>query len=245
MPSPPRQQRQSISNKFRAEPFVNQFAAAAHSGDVTHIGPVRVSEGLDGGDRESAMAMANDEDELYDGSQSQSQSRIRDPHRRVSLANSSFSHAHGAGPPSISDIQRASIASSASTSSSITRRSSYDPNEPGILEKIHTGQGKSKRKPIAVQQWTMMNTFKIRPAAGVEVVPPIPLSVAPDRPLPISHSPVEDEANLVFVAERAIQHSPPVPRAIPIVIPPTTLQPPSIPAPAPRSPRKRPRYVCI
>lgn len=240
MPSPPTQ---STSNKFRAEPFVNQFAfaGAAHSGDVGE--PEPEPEPSDGGAREAAItarAVYSDEYEV----DSQSRIRKRDPSRRISLANG-----NSVGPPSISDIQRASIASSASTNSSSARRSSYDPNEPGILEKIHTGQGKSKRNPIAVQQWTMMNTFKIRPATTEQVGPPIPLSVAPDRPVPSTDalSPVEDEVNLVFVAEggsvNPIQHSPPIPRPVPIVVPPTTLLPPSTPAPAPRFQRKRPRYV--
>jgi hypothetical protein len=252
MPSPPTQQRQSTSNKFRAQPFVNHFADVA-------VGPV--GEPSDGGERlrqgplPMMMSGFEEEDEEHNvdvdvdvGNMLQ----IRELSRRVSLstgsgtARNSFSHV---GPPSISDIQRASIASSASASTiSSARRSSYDPNEPGVLEKIHTGQGKSKRKPIAVQQWTMMNTFKIRPVATEAPPIPIPLSVAPDRPLPSSsaQSPVEDEAFVVFVADPSsalpIHHSPPVPRAVPIVIPPSTLQPPSIP---PRSPRKRPRYVFI
>jgi hypothetical protein len=179
------------------------------------------------------------------------------PQRRLSAAPPSNGTPLVQAPISLSDLKRASITSTSSTASS-ARRSSFDPSESGGLgglEKMHTGPGKSKKKPIPVQQWGMMNTFKIRPPTATEAVTaPVPVvappSIPPNQPLPgppqsqSQESPMEEDNSFVFVPEggsaHAVAQSPPVARAVPIVVPPTTLTPQSA---IPKAPRKRQKCV--
>ncbi|CAG7854150.1 SubName: Full=Uncharacterized protein {ECO:0000313/EMBL:CCA68931.1} [Serendipita indica DSM 11827] len=199
MASPP----PSSSSKFRAEPFVNMTSStldsarssvSSNSTGGAHARPLGAAVSLvpDAHRRPNRRASTTVLDES---------TRVPDeppsPFTTGRLSTSSASgtsHAFSvfqAHTPSftgrgsvgtISDVQRSSITSTVSSSS---RRSSYEGG--GGLEKIHTGQGKSKRKPISVQQWGMMNTFKIRPPTALEasgsgpLFPPTPPSVAPHQ----------------------------------------------------------------
>jgi hypothetical protein len=254
------------SNKFRAEPFVNLTAESlevtnGNGGNISR----RTSQAFstaDGGERE---IIQDEHDELVDDDEDEDRGDSVIPNSRVRtripsrdsgrLSVSSGPHMHTGF--SISEIQRASIASTTSSTSS-ARRSSYDPNEPGVLEKIHTGQGKSKRKPISVQQWKHMTTFKIRPPTATEAAyssatntsVPTPVSVDPFQQYspPLSATPdqkMEAEAGFVFIPEggsaNAVQAAPPIPRAVPIVLPPATLMQASGSISSSKPPRKRPR----
>lgn len=249
------------SNTFRAEPFVNLTAELVSNGTGASGSNSRrasqVFSTADAGERDERDELMEDED----GDEERRNSGIppssmlstfrrrtsstagnnnQNDSGRVSISSSSGHHAHA-----ISDIQRASIASTTSSASS-ARRSSYDPNEPGVLEKIHTGQGKSKRKPISVQQWKHMTTFKIRPPTATEAASssasatntsvPTPISVDPFQqysPPPLStgsdhhHRKMEADTGFVFIPDsnsaNAIPAAPPIPRAVPIVMPPATL----------------------
>lgn len=191
-----------------------------------------------------------DDDDVVMADSALPSSNVRTPlaQRRLSAAPPSNGTPLVQAPISLSDLKRTSITSTSSTSSS-ARRSSFDPSEQGGLEKMHTGPGKSKKKPIPVQQWGMMNTFKIRPPTATEAVttpaPAVaPPSIPPNQPLPgqTQESPMDEDNNFVFVPEggsaNAVAHAPPVPRAVPIVVPPTTVAPQT---PGAKAGRKRPR----
>lgn len=207
--------------------------------------------------------MQDEHDELIDEEEEEDRAESGRPNARVRTRIPSRDGGRlsiSSGPQvqstfSVSDIQRASIASTTSSTSS-ARRSSYDPNEPGVLEKIHTGQGKSKRKPISVQQWKHMTTFKIRPPTATEAAyssatntsVPTPVSIDPFQQYtpPSSATPdlkMEPDAGFVFIPEggsaNAIPAVPPVPRAVPIVMPPATLASAPGSTSSSKSPRKR------
>lgn len=257
------------SNTFRAEPFVNLTAESVSNGTGAMSGgsssrrPSQVFSAADPGERE--MIMQEEHDELLDnddegdtttrmGTLPTTTTSTRLPHNDGGRLSISSVH-HAAS--SISDLQRASIASTSSSTSS-ARRSSYDPNEPGVLEKIHTGQGKSKRKPISVQQWKHMTTFKIRPPTATEAASsssatpsiPTPISVDPFSQYspPLSGTPdrkTESETGFVFIPEgnsaNAVPPAPPVPRAVPIVMPPASITNTSASATPSKPTRKRAR----
>lgn len=273
MASPP----PSSSSKFRAEPFVNMTSStldsarssvSSNSTGGAHARPLGAAVSLvpDAHRRPNRRASTTVLDES---------TRVPDeppsPFTTGRLSTSSASgtsHAFSvfqAHTPSftgrgsvgtISDVQRSSITSTVSSSS---RRSSYEGG--GGLEKIHTGQGKSKRKPISVQQWGMMNTFKIRPPTALEasgsgpLFPPTPPSVAPHQQYipyvpekssigPLDPIPPTDERDrpIHFVSEPSIVHqqplsSPTIPRRTSVVspnLPPSSTQ-------VPKHTRKRAR----
>ena len=266
------------SNTFRAEPFVNLTAESVSNGTgaaASGSNSRRASQIFSTADpvefRE--MMVQDEQDELIDddddeeldengmsrrgSSTSRIRTRLPNHNNGGRLSISSGPHVHAAS--SISDLQRASIASTTSSTSS-ARRSSYDPNEPGVLEKIHTGQGKSKRKPISVHQWKHMNTFKIRPPTAAEAASSsatntsvaTPISVDPFQQYspPLSGTPdrkVESEAGFVFIPEghsaNAVPAAPPIPRTVPIVMPPTTINQAPNSASLTKPVRKRARLV--
>jgi hypothetical protein len=223
MASPPPQSTYSISNKFRAEPFVNLTAEsleALHGPEVgqsisTAGDPASKSSALmtrtemgrpnRPGDERDELAEDDDEDDdeaarSGNAALPSSSLRTRFPTGRLSTTSLQGGLTPSYATP-VSDIQRDSVTSTSSSSSA--RRSSYDPNEPGVLEKIHTGQGKSKRKPISVQQWGMMNTFKIRPADASQSIP-IPPSIPPNqrRLSATSDYLMEEDSNISISTEK-------------------------------------------
>ena len=267
MASPP----PSSSSKFRAEPFVNitsstldsaRSSVSSNSTGGAHVRPLvgaAVSLVPDAyrrpHRRASTTALDENNEGLNDATSPFMTGRLSTSSASGTSHAFSVFHAHtpsftGRGSiGTVSDVQRSSITSTVSSSS---RRSSYEGG--GGLEKIHTGQGKSKRKPISVQQWGMMNTFKIRPPTGLEasgsgpLLPPTPPSVAPHQqyipyvpdkssigPLdPIQPPDERVERPVHFVPEHSIAHqqtlsSPTIPRrtsAASLNLPPSSTQVP-------------------